>query len=123
MAISAAAPSGLYASPWHAPAPILTTSHIVKPATYGLAEYQVPAIAKVGAVVSHVPSSVSHQSSSVVHSHGAIVTPVVTPVHKTIIAPAPILKTAWPGPIAHAPLAYNSLSAHSLWGEPILSAW
>lgn len=124
LALSAAAPSGLYsgfASPYaygpllktYAPQPIYTgySSTVLKP-SLGLAEYHVPTVAKVGDIVQHVPTSVSHQSSSVVHNTGTIVTPVVTPVHKTIVA-APVLKTV------HAPIAYSA----PLWNEPLISSW
>lgn len=103
LALSVAAPSGIIGNPWASP----------------VLSYSVPSIARVGSVVSHVPTSVSQQSSSVVHSTGSIVTPVITPIQKTIVA-API----------HAPLAYSNLSPLALsasawnpWNQPLVSGW
>lgn len=108
LALSAAAPSGItlhsgLVSPWIQPTLIKTIAPV--------AEYHVPSIAKVGSIVSHVPTSISHQSSTVVHNHGAVVTPILTPVHKTLIAPI--------SPIHASPLAYSA----PLWNEPLISSW
>lgn len=56
----------------------------------------------VGSVISSVPAGVSSYSNSVIHGHSAIVTPVIQPVHKTIISHAPV--------ISHEPI----LSGHHL---------
>lgn len=95
--------------------------------------YSVPSVANVGSIVSHVPTSISSQSSSVVHSHGAVVTPVITPVHKTIIAAPAVVSHASPLTYAAhaAPLAYSHgapwglppLSYVSGWNQPYNHGW
>jgi len=106
-ALAAAKPGFL-----HGAAPLIAApvTKIVQPAPLLVSEP-----AHVGSVVSHVPTSVSAHSSSVVHSTGAVVTPIVTPVQKTIIAPAPIVaaptyvKSYAPAlSYAHAPIAYSA---------------
>lgn len=72
VACVAAKPGYLHSAPLVA-APLIAapiTKTIVQPPPVYVSE-----VAKVGAYVSHVPTSVSSQSSSVVHSHGAVVTP------------------------------------------------
>jgi len=108
-ALAAAKPSYL-----HAPAlisPAVTKIVQPPPVVYSTPEH-------VGSVVSSIPTGVSAHSSSVVHSTGAVVTPVITPVHKTVVA-APVVHAA---PIVHAPivhktyaapLAYHSYAAHA----------
>ncbi|ALC43953.1 CG13063 [Drosophila busckii] len=106
LAIAAARPGHLYESPLVYSAPATTI-------------VQEPVLAKVGAVVSSVPSSVSHQSQSVVHSHAHyaqdIVAPVVkstpvvsyaaaAPVYTTYAAAAPVLHHSY----AAAPVVYNA---------------
>ncbi|KAH8416314.1 hypothetical protein KR222_007065, partial [Zaprionus bogoriensis] len=44
---------------------------------------QEPALARVGNLVEHVPSSISHQSQTVVHDHRRLVTPIVAPAVRT----------------------------------------
>lgn len=126
MAVSAAAPSGLYAGApiayasgplisnqlTYASQPLLTgyANTIYKP-TLELAparhivsvqpEVRVPALAKIGEYVEHVPTSVSHQSSSVVHNSAAIVKEIIAPVQKTYIQKSYV---AAPAVYAHAPL-------------------
>lgn len=73
----------------------------------------------VGSVISSIPTGVSSYSTSVVHGHGAVVHPVITPVHKTFISHAPIVAepvieahhfAAAPAlSLAHSPLAYSHL--------------
>lgn len=72
VACVAAKPS-LYHAPLVATAPIVTKT-IVQPAPV-----VVPEIARVGDVISSIPTSVSAHSSSVVHSTGAVVTPGTFP--------------------------------------------
>ncbi|KAH8416316.1 hypothetical protein KR222_007427, partial [Zaprionus bogoriensis] len=75
LAVAVARPGHLYESPVVYSAPAAAT--IV----------QEPVLAKVGAVVSSVPTSVSHQSQSVVHSSAHVVEDIVAPVVKTYAAP------------------------------------
>jgi len=121
-ALAAAKPGFL-----HAPLVAAPVTKIVQPAPLLVSEP-----AHVGSVISSVPTGVSAHSSSVVHSTGAVVTPVVTPIQKTIIAPAPIVKTIAPAPIYTAPIvktyaaapAYSAYSAYSAYPSyPAYSAY
>lgn len=120
LAVAAAKPSligsPLALDPWAHSAPLY-------------APLAVPSVARVGSVVSSIPTGISAHSSSVIHSHGAVVTPVVTPIQKTIVsAPlisAPIVKTISPYAYS-APLAYgagwNNGWANG-WNQPLLNSW
>ncbi|XP_031619673.1 cuticle protein 12.5-like [Contarinia nasturtii] len=131
-ALAAAKPSGYLAAPTLIAAPAVTK--IVQPPPV-----VVHSSAQVGSVVSSIPTGVSSHSSSVVHSTGAVVTPVITPVQKTIIsAPvvaAPVYKTyaapaVYQSPVAyhaapalsyaHAPLSYSAPLAYSAYSAPAL---
>ncbi|XP_073841115.1 uncharacterized protein [Musca autumnalis] len=67
---------------------LIETHHVV----------QEPVLTKVGAVVHSVPSATSHQSFTRVHNK-AVVSPIVTPVVKTTVHAAPIVKT-----VEHVPV-------------------
>lgn len=125
------------------PAPVLRAAPVFNEVAHDIVEIRpevqaVPAAyAKVAEFVEHVPSSVSHHSSSVVHNTAAVATPVITPVAKTVVATAPVYKSApllkaVPAPAAYAvheaPL-YNSLPyaaynyGPAYYNEPVLRSW
>lgn len=70
--------------------------------------------AQVGSYISSIPTGVSAHSSSVVHSAAPVVSPIVTPIQKTVIAAplvsAPLIKTIAAPAYAYnaAPYAYNA---------------
>lgn len=92
----------------------------------------VPSIAKVGSVVSSIPTGVSAHSSSVVHSTGAVVTPVLTPIQKTIVHSAPLVSApivkhisplAYSSPLVSSPLAYSAPIAYNGWNNGWNNGW
>ncbi|XP_016926460.3 larval/pupal cuticle protein H1C [Drosophila suzukii] len=121
LAVAVARPGHLYESPLVYSAPAATT--IV----------QENVLAKVGSVVSSIPTSVSHQSQSVVHSHSHVVEDIVAPVVKSTpvvsySAAAPVVHTSYAAaPVVHtsyaaaAPVVHTSYAAaspvvyHSSW--------
>ncbi|XP_016965866.1 larval/pupal cuticle protein H1C [Drosophila biarmipes] len=121
LAVAVARPGHLYESPLVYAAPAATT--IV----------QEPVLAKVGAVVSSIPTSVSHQSQSVVHSHSHVVEDVVAPVVKSTpvvsyAAAAPVVHTSYAAaPVVHATYAAAAPVVHTSYAaaSPVVynSSW
>uniref|UniRef100_A0A1I8Q4D2 Uncharacterized protein n=1 Tax=Stomoxys calcitrans TaxID=35570 RepID=A0A1I8Q4D2_STOCA len=72
---------------------------------------QEPVLTKVGAVVHSAPSAVSHQSFTRVHNK-AVITPVITPVVKTTVHAAPLVKTI--EPVVHHTYTAAIPSVHSV---------
>jgi len=102
LAVAVARPGHLYESPLVYSAPAATT--IV----------QENVLAKVGSVVSSIPTSVSHQSQSVVHSHSHVVEDIVAPVVKS----TPVVSYAAAAPVVHSSYAAAAPVVHTSYAAP-----